>query len=47
MLGPSAPCCRVYRPGGTAKTLMHVVGVFMCLVCTAATIAAVRGIINK
>ncbi|KAL4431936.1 hypothetical protein ABPG77_000203 [Micractinium sp. CCAP 211/92] len=36
---------KVYKPRGLVKTYMWVTGIFMGLVCGAATVAAVRGII--
>ena len=45
---PDVPCRmynRVYRPGGLVRWTLLIVAVVMFLVCGAATVAAVRGII--
>lgn len=42
-----ANCRSVYRPGGLVKWVLLVTCIFMFLVCAAATVAAMRGIINN
>ena len=44
---PPQPCVQVYKPRPLFNTFLWVIDISMLLVCAAATVGAVRGIINS